>query len=110
MAEQFACSTPPRSQRRGGIIAAVDSYGGYTRHSICVERFSFFELTDEKGAERLDRVPLVAGEIRIGDRGYCKPERLASVCAAGADIIVRAGWKMARWLDENGKPLDSSRC
>ena len=70
------------------------------------ERFSFFELTDEKGAERLDRVPLVAGEIRIGDRGYCKPERLASVCAAGADIIVRAGWKMARWLDENGKPLD----
>lgn len=70
------------------------------------ERFSFFELTDEKDAERLDRVPLAPGEIRIGDRGYCKPERLASVCAAGADIIVRAGWKMARWLDENGKPLD----
>jgi hypothetical protein len=70
------------------------------------ERFSFFELTDEKGSESLSRAPVMAGEIRIGDRGYCKPERLAEICAAGADIIVRAGWKMARWLDEKDRPLD----
>src|SRR5213079_2370479 len=28
------------------------------------ERFGFFELTDEKGGERLDRIPVLAGEIR----------------------------------------------
>jgi hypothetical protein len=66
------------------------------------ERFSFFELTDEKGAEKFDRVPVEAGEIRIGDRGYCHAERLAAISAAQADFVVRAGWRMVRWLDEDG--------
>lgn len=70
------------------------------------ERFSFFELTDEKGSEQFDRVPVVAGEIRIGDRGYMHADRLAAVHAAGGDLIVRTGWKSARWLDADGKPVD----
>jgi hypothetical protein len=41
------------------------------------ERFGSFELTDEKGGERLDRIPIVRGEIRIGDRAYLQP--IASV-------------------------------
>ena len=36
------------------------------------ERFSCFELTDEHGGEQLDRIPVVKGEIRIGDRGTCQ--------------------------------------
>jgi hypothetical protein len=70
------------------------------------ERLSFCELTDEKGSEQFDRVPVVVGEIRIGDRGYMHPDRLAAVHAAGGDLIVRTGWKSARWLDADGKPLD----
>ena len=70
------------------------------------ERFSFCELTDEKGSEQIDRVPVVAGEIRIGDRGYMHPDRLAKVVAEGADIIVRAGWRSVRWLNEDGDTLD----
>lgn len=70
------------------------------------ERFGFFELTDEKGGETLDRIPVVTGEIRIGDRAYLQPERLATVLDAGADIVVRAGWRNARWLDANGEPVD----
>lgn len=70
------------------------------------ERFSHFELTDEKGAEKLDTIPIIPGEICIADRGYMRADRLAAVLAAGADIIVRAGWKQVRWLDETGKPLD----
>jgi hypothetical protein len=35
-----------------------------------------------------------------------KAHRLAAVLAAGADVIVRAGWKQARWLDAQGQPLD----
>ena len=70
------------------------------------ERFGFFELTDERGGETLDRVPVVKGEIRIVDRAYLQPRRIAPVLNAGADLIVRAGWKNARWLDAKGKPLD----
>ena len=54
------------------------------------ERFSAFELTDEKVAEQFDRAAVVKGEIRIGDRYYLQPERIANVLAAGGDIIVRA--------------------
>src|SRR5262249_2015361 len=55
------------------------------------ERFGFFELTDEKGDETVDRIPIVRGETRIGDRAYLQPDRTAEVIDAGADIVVRAG-------------------
>ena len=70
------------------------------------ERFSHFELSDEKGAEKLDTVPVIAGEICVADRGYMKADRIAAVLAAGADIIVRAGWRQIRWLDAEGQKLD----
>jgi hypothetical protein len=70
------------------------------------ERFGFFELTDEKGGERVDRIPVVAGEIRIGDRAYLQPDRIGKILTAGADIVVRAGWRNARWLDADGEPVD----
>lgn len=67
------------------------------------ERFGHFELTDQQGGETLDRIPVVKGEIRIADRAYLQPDRMAPVLDAGADIIVRAGWKNARWLDARGE-------
>jgi hypothetical protein len=70
------------------------------------EHLSFIELTDEKGGERLDRTPVAKGDIVIADRGFLHPDPLAYVLAKGADLIVRAGWKGARWLDSNGKPFD----
>jgi len=70
------------------------------------ERFGFFELTDEKGGERLDRIPVLAGEIRIADRAYLQPDRIAAVLEASGDIVVRAGWKSARWCDGEGVPVD----
>lgn len=70
------------------------------------ERFDFLELTDERGGERIDRVPVIAGEIRIGDRGYLQPDRIGEVMAQGADVLVRASWRQARWLDVSGRPLD----
>lgn len=70
------------------------------------ERFGFFELTDEQGGERLDRIPVVPGEIRIADRAYLQPDRMAAVLEAGADIVVRSGWKNGRWLDADDAPFD----
>jgi hypothetical protein len=73
------------------------------------EQFSAFEITDEKGAERIDRVAVVPGEIRIADRIHCRADGLAAVIAKGADVVVRAGWKSARWLQEDGRTCDIIR-
>jgi len=70
------------------------------------ERFSFIELTDEKGGERLDRTPFAKGDIAIADRGFMHPDPLAHILEQGADVIVRTGWKGARWQGEDGKPFD----
>lgn len=70
------------------------------------ERFGCFELTDERGGEQLDRIAVVKGEIRIADRAYLQPDRMATVLDAGADVVVRGGWKGARWLEVDGTPFD----
>jgi hypothetical protein len=70
------------------------------------ERFGHFELTDQQEGETFDRIPVVKGEIRIADRAYLQPDRIATVIEAGADVLIRASWKNARWLDAKGCPLD----
>ena len=70
------------------------------------ERFGFFQLTDETGGETLDRAPVVKGEIRIGDRAYLQPDRMAEILDAGGDILLRSGWRAARWLDAEGEPIN----
>jgi hypothetical protein len=70
------------------------------------ERFGFFELTDEHGGETLDRIPVVEGEIRIADRAYLQPDRMARVIDAGADIVIRAPWRGASWRDDSDQPAD----
>jgi DDE family transposase len=70
------------------------------------ERFGYFELTDQQGGETLDRIPVVKGEIRLGDRAYLQPDRMGVILDAKADFIIRAGWKGARWLDAQGNPID----
>lgn len=71
-----------------------------------LERFDHLELTDQHVGEQLDRAPVVKGEIRIADRAYLQPGRIAHVLAKGGDVIVRAGWRNARWLDGNGEQID----
>jgi hypothetical protein len=70
------------------------------------ERFGHFELTDQQEGETLDRIPVVKGEIRLADRAYLQPDRMAQVIDAGADVVIRAGWKSARWVDEAGNAID----
>ena len=78
----------------------------HSAFDLPAERFGHFELTDQRGAERLDRIPVVAGELRIADRVYLHPEPVATVLEAGADVVLRAGWKSVCWLDEDGEALD----
>jgi hypothetical protein len=70
------------------------------------ERFGHFELSDQQEGETLDRIAVVKGEIRIADRAHLQPDRMAKVVAAGADVVIRAGWKSARWVDAAGNTID----
>jgi Transposase DDE domain len=127
--EQLVCRLISTSTRGAGLAAAkgrsvrlVDatsvakagrdargSGGRWRIHSVfdlASECFTVFELTDESEAEVIDRADVVAGEIRICDRAYLQPDRIVKVLDAGADIVVRAGWNNARWLDRDGNRLD----
>jgi hypothetical protein len=70
------------------------------------ERFGHLELTDEREGERLDRIPVVEGEIRIGDAAHLQPDRMAHVLDQGGDFLVRGGWRNARWLDTCGHRIN----
>jgi IS4 transposase len=94
--------------RKSGKLA--DAQGRLWRihaaFDLPLERFGFFQLTDEHGGEVLDRIPVVKDEIRIADRAYLQPARMAAVLDAGADIVVRAPCNDVRWLDGEGKPVE----
>jgi hypothetical protein len=70
------------------------------------ERFGHLELTDEREGERLDRIPVIQGEIRLGDAAHLQPDRMAHVLDQGGDFLVRAGWRNARWLDARGGQIN----
>jgi IS4 transposase len=88
---------------------ARESCGRWRIHSVfdlVSERFTAFDLTDESEGEVIDRADVVAGEIRVGDRAYLQPDRIAKLLDRGADVVVRAAWNNARWLDEEGNRFD----
>jgi Transposase DDE domain len=91
---------------------AYENGGRWRVHSVfdlASERFTAFEVTDESESEVLDRADVVPGEIRVGDRAYLQPDRIAKVLDAGGDIVVRARWNGARWLDDDGERVELIR-
>jgi Transposase DDE domain len=125
VARQLAAATPGErniAAAHGRLVRLVDgttvakkglkdqANGGLWRvqatFDLPTERFSAFDLTDETVGEQFDRAAVVAGEIRIGDRYYLQPERIAKVLVGQGDIIVRARWNAVRWLEANGDKAD----
>jgi hypothetical protein len=90
----------PAERRRNGIWRVHSAF------DLPSERFGYFEVTDQAGGERLDRIPVVKGEIRVADAAYIQPERIAAVLAEGGDVVVRAAWRNGRWLNEAGETFD----
>jgi hypothetical protein len=78
----------------------------HSAFQLPAERFDCLMLTDQTGGERLDRVPVETGEIRIADRAYMQPDRIATVIAGGGDVLVRSGWRNAGWLTADGQSFD----
>jgi len=74
--------------------------------ALPAEQFDFLELTDETGGERIDRVPVVRGELRMADAAFLQVDQISEVIQQGADVLVRGSWRHARWLDANARSID----
>jgi hypothetical protein len=66
----------------------------------------FAEVTDASGGETYTRVPVEAGDIILGDRGYCHREGVACVLDRGGDVVVRLNAGSFPLLDSEGERLD----
>jgi hypothetical protein len=49
----------------------------------------FFEVTDAHGGETYRRIPVERGDLLLADRGYSNAAGVATVRAAGGDVLVR---------------------
>lgn len=70
-------------------------------YDLASQRPQHVEITDCHTAERLDCGKIIAGDIRIGDRGFARHGDLASVKAQGGDFIVRTGAIHLRLMDKD---------
>lgn len=61
------------------------------------------ELTDAHGSELLERVPVRAGDVLLGDRNFFRPAGVQAVRAAGGHVVVRLKWTHPRLVDPRGK-------
>ena len=67
----------------------------------------FFELTDlREGGETFRRVPVVAGDILLGDRVYASPAGVSHVVQAKGDVIVRLNRQALPLFDRQGRRMD----
>lgn len=65
-----------------------------------------FELTDVHGGERLERTPMMAGDVLLADRNYLRAPGVAAARQAGAHVIIRMRWTHPALLDEKGERFD----
>jgi IS4 transposase len=92
-----AVSRAPMGRRLRAADATTVEEPGATgtdwRVHYCVDltdlRCDFFEVTDVRGAETYERVPVAPGDIVLADRGYCRRESVAHVLGKGGDVVVR---------------------
>jgi hypothetical protein len=64
------------------------------------------EITDVRGAERLDRFALTANELVIADRGYAHAAQMCAVARQGAFFLVRLPWRNVPMERDDGQPWD----
>jgi len=63
-------------------------------------------ITTIKEGERLDRLAVTPGEIRLGDRGFPQPDGLKNALARCADVLVRLTWNSLQLTTQDGRSID----
>lgn len=95
----------------GTVLSAPGSAGSDWRLHVAydpqAQRFTALELTDGLGAERLERLPVLPGEIRIADRGFGgRPDGFRALSEGPGDYVVRVSWRGLHWCTPDGGRFD----
>lgn len=95
----------------GTVVSAPGNLGTVWRLHMGYDprdcRFTDFEVTDGKGAERLDRFAVREDEIRIADRRFgSSPVSFRAMTEGPGDYLVRVHWCGLHWLDAKGDRFD----
>ncbi|MDX2224080.1 MAG: IS4 family transposase [Rhodospirillaceae bacterium] len=80
----------------------------HATYDVDGQRFSEFGLTDIHGAEKLERAPVVADEIRVADRCYARPDGIAHILDGHGDFVLRVGSRSLRLTKPDGSPFNLS--
>jgi len=67
----------------------------------------WFELTDVHGGERLERAPVVRGDVLLADRNFLRPEGVRAVVQNGGQVLIRLRWTHPRMSTPEGKPFQA---
>ena len=93
----------------GTMITGPGKQGGQWRlhltYDLSRQHLEHVELTDQHGAEKLERAPVEPGEIRIADRCYARPDGLRHMLAGAGDFIVRVGVRSLKLLHPDRRPF-----
>jgi len=63
----------------------------------------WYELTDVHGAELLERTPMHAGDVLLGDRNYLRPAAVRTAVKAHAFVLLRLRWSHPAMTDPRGR-------
>ena len=63
----------------------------------------FFEVTDGRATESLDKLPIAAGDVVLADRGYGYRASIARVLEARADVVVRINAQTFPLINDDGR-------
>lgn len=88
---------PPAGRRLRAVDATTVEEPGATGTDYRVHysvglldlRCDFFAVSNARGDESFERVPVVRGDVLLADRGYCHRKGVAHVLAAGGDVVMR---------------------
>lgn len=67
----------------------------------------WFEVTDAKGGELLERTPMNSGDVLLADRNYLRPAAVAAARRAEAHVLIRMRWTHPKLLNAQGKPFSA---
>ena len=117
LAEQFwlrrgrPCSLPGRRMRvvDASVVSEAGATGSQWRVHYAIDLASlqcdFFELTDVHGGETYRRLPVLAGDLVLGDRAYSRAPGIAHVLRCQGDVLVRLHVKSLPLFEKDGRPL-----
>jgi hypothetical protein len=61
------------------------------------------ELTDARGAERLERTPMRKGDVLLADRNYLRPAGVRAAYKVGAYVLLRLRWTHSAMRTDRGE-------